>query len=117
MAEPPSTEKTITAKPAIVEFSRVEQKISAEFQVIEQATTIQSTLLPPSKCLQNTFPLPSQDEGYGHGITLDSMIVTPRVPTLVEESTNIRTEGESETPEEITENFLPTPLLAKRLLL
>ena len=49
---------------------------------------------------QTTTPPPSEDEGYGHGVTLDSMIVTPRVPTLVEESINVGTDDEAETPEE-----------------
>ena len=53
---------------------------------------------------QNTPPPPSKDEGYGHGITLDSMIVTPRVPTLVEDSTDVGTEGEPDTPEGFAAN-------------
>ena len=72
----------------------------------EQAATTQNAHPPSSEDPQNASPLPSQDEGYGHGITLDSMIVTPRVPTLVEESTNIGTEGECETSEEIAVEFV-----------
>ena len=34
------------------------------------------------------------------------MIVTLRVPTLVEESINVGIEGESETPEETAEEFV-----------
>ena len=91
MAEPPRAEKTINAKPAIIESSRAEQIVSVEPQVTEQAATVQSTPPPPSEDFQNTSLLPSQDEGYGHGITLDSMIVTPCVPSLVEDSTDVGT--------------------------
>ena len=37
-----------------------------------------------------------QDEGYGHGISIDSMIVTPRVPILGESLPNIGTNKETE---------------------
>ena len=36
------------------------------------------------------------------------MIVTPRVPTLVEDSINVGTEDEAETPEESAEEFTAT---------
>ena len=54
---------------------------------------------------QNTPPPPSEHEGYGHRITLDSMIITTCVPTFVEESTNAGTEGEPKTPEKFVANF------------
>ena len=34
-------------------------------------------------------PLISQDEGYGHGVSIDSMTVTPRVGTLGEQLPNV----------------------------
>ena len=56
---------------------------------------------------QNTpHPPLFEDKGYGHGITLDFMIVTSRVPTLVEDSTDAGTEGEPETPKETPEGFV-----------
>ena len=57
---------------------------------------------------QTTPPPPFEDEGYSHGVTLDSTIMTPRVPTLVEEPINIGTENEGETPEESVEEFAAT---------
>ena len=36
-------------------------------------------------------PLISQYEGYGHGVSIDSMIVTPRVPVLGEQLPNVGT--------------------------
>ena len=69
----------------------------------EQAVAAQNMPSPPSKDPQNTSPLPSQDDGYG--ITLDSMIVIPRVPTLVEGSTDVGTEGELDTPEVTPQGF------------
>ena len=36
-------------------------------------------------------PQISQDEGYDHGVSIDSMIITPRVPTLSEQAPNIGT--------------------------
>ena len=98
-AEPPITkpsraEKTTTIEPATIKSPRAEQAISAEPQMTEQTATA-----------QNTPPHPSEDEGYGHRISLDSMIVTPRVPTLVEESTDVGTKGEPETLEETLEGF------------
>ena len=62
---------------------------------------------------RNTPPPPSEDEDYGHGITLDSMIVAPRVLTLVEESINVGTEGESKTLEETTEEFVANSSTSK----
>ena len=37
-----------------------------------------------------------QDEGYGHGISIDSMIVTPRVPILGEPLPNVGAHIEAE---------------------
>ena len=54
---------------------------------------------------QTTPPPPFEDEGYSHGVTLDSMIMTPRVPTLVEEPINVGIEDEIETPEETLKEF------------
>ena len=73
--------------------------------MVEQATTAQSTPPPPFENLLNTSSLPSQDEGYGHGITLDSMIATPRVSILIEDSTDVGTEKEIETLEETPQEF------------
>ena len=36
-------------------------------------------------------PRISQDEGYGHGVSIDSMIVTPHVSMLGEQVPNIGT--------------------------
>ena len=94
MTEPPIAEKTIIAKPAITESLRAEQIVSTEHQMTEQAVAA-----------QNTPPPSSEDKGYGHRIILDSMIVTPRIPTLVEDSTDVRIEREPETSEEIQEGF------------
>ena len=97
------TEKITNAKPIIANFTiaeylspnRAKQTASAEPpQSIEQTAAAQTTSPPivqtgPPPTAQTTpFP-PFKDEGYGHGVTLDSMIVTPHVPTLVEESINV----------------------------
>ena len=44
--------------------------------------------IPPTEDLSST-PLTSQDEGYSHGVSIDSMIVTPSVSTLGEQSPNV----------------------------
>ena len=44
--------------------------------------------MPPIEDLPSTPPT-SQDEGYGHGVSIDSMIVTPCVPTLGEQLPNV----------------------------
>ena len=80
----------------MAEYPRVEHATIVKPLMVEQTTTTQNTSPPPSEDLQNTSPLPSQDEGYG----LDSMIVTPRIPILVEDSTDVGTEEETEIPEE-----------------
>ena len=51
--------------------------------------------MPPTKDSPFTPPI-SQDEGYNHGVSINSIIVTPRVPTLSEQSPNvgIRTDEE-----------------------
>ena len=40
--------------------------------------------MPLTEDLPST-PRISQDEGYGHGVSIDSRIVTPRVPILSEQ--------------------------------
>ena len=125
-AEQPRTYQTSAAEPSIAkpsEPSRVEkattnaeQTVSAEPPlVIEQPVATQNTPPPSSEGPQNASPLPYEDEGYGHRITLDSMIMTPRVPTLVEESTNIGTEGESKTLEETAKEFVANSFTSKKV--
>ena len=55
-------------------------------------TTVED--LPEIEDLPSTPPA-SQDEGYGHGISIDSMIVTPRVLILGESIPNIGTNKEA----------------------
>ena len=55
--------------------------------------------MPPIKDLPSTPPT-SQDKGYGDGVTIDSMIVTPHVPTLGEQFPNVGTSIDAE-PQEI----------------
>ena len=57
---------------------------------------------------QTTPPPSSKDEGYGRGVTLDSIIMIPRVPTLVQESINVGIKDEAETLEETVEEFAAT---------
>ena len=52
----------------------------------EQPST---TNQPLSEEFLSIPPLASQDEGYAHGVNIDSMIVTPCVPMLGEPSTNM----------------------------
>ena len=47
-----------------------------------------------------SMPPTSQDEGYGHVVNIDSMIVTSRVPTLGDQSPNVGTSTDAE-PQEI----------------
>ena len=42
----------------------------------------------------SSMPLISQDEGYGHGVSIDSMIVTPYVPILGEQLPNVGTSAD-----------------------
>ena len=55
--------------------------------------------MPPTEDLRST-PLVSQDEGYDHEISIDSMIVTPCVPTLGEQIPNVGTSTDAEPEEE-----------------
>ena len=64
----------------------------------EQTTTEPTIIvedLPQFEDLLSTLPA-SQDEGYGHGISIDFMIVTPCVPILGEPLPNIGTSKEAE---------------------
>ena len=49
------------------------------------------------------MPLASQDEGYGHGVSIDSMIITPSVPILGEQLPNVGTSANANS-EEIPQN-------------
>ena len=120
--EPLSAEKTTNVEPIIVDSlaaeqsssHRAEQTTNAEPpQPIEQTVAAQTTSSPvaqivPPTAAQTTPPPPAKDEGYGHGVTIDSMIVAPCVPTLVEESTNVGTKDEGKTLEETTREFATT---------
>ena len=44
--------------------------------------------MPPIEDLPFTPPI-SQDESYGHRVSIGSMIVTPHVPTLGEQLPNV----------------------------
>ena len=46
--------------------------------------------MPPIEDLPS-MPSTSQDESYGHEVSIDSIIVTACVPTLGEQSPNVRT--------------------------
>ena len=48
-----------------------------------------------------SMPLVYQDKGYGHGVSIDSMIVTPHVPILGEQLPNVGTsaDADSEIPQ------------------
>ena len=66
----------------------------------------QTNLSPAEPTMSLTEDLPftprtSQDEGYGHGVSIDSMIVTPHVSMLGEQVPNIGTsaDADSEVPE------------------
>ena len=54
--------------------------------------------MPPTEDSPSTSPI-SQDEGYVHGVSINSMIVTPRVPILSEQLSNVGTSMDAE-PEE-----------------
>ena len=58
--------------------------------------------MPPVEDLPFTPPT-SQDEGYSYGVSIDSMIITPHVPTLGEQSPNVGTSTDAE-PQEIPQN-------------
>ena len=72
-----------------------EQDTSAVAEQIKSSSVEQA--MPPAEDTVPSFEdLPStpstfQDEGYGHGVSIDSMIVTPRVPTLGEQLPNVGT--------------------------
>ena len=77
----------MTAEPLRVE-QIIEQPISTveeqPTRIVEQPSTTSQPPQLDSKELPS-MPLPtSQDEGYGHGVSIDSMIVTPRVLMLGE---------------------------------
>ena len=65
----------------------------------KSTSTEQDTLtMPPTKDFPST-PLTSQDEGYCHGVSIDSMIVTSCVLTLGEQSLNMGTSTDVEPQE------------------
>ena len=111
-AEPSQAKKTTTAEPAAVDSTRAEQSASHRAEQTVNAEPPQVT--EQTAATQTNPPPPSEDKGYGHGVTLDSMIVTPCVPTLVEESINVRTEDEAETLEETVEEFAATSSTIKK---
>ena len=90
-----------------VELLRAEQITEQPISTTEEQPTPtaeqpSTTNQPPqlnSKELPSMPPPTSQDEGYGHGVSTDSMIVTPCVPMLGERSTNVGTK-EVTTPNE-----------------
>ena len=49
--------------------------------------------MPLTKDLLST-PLVSQDEGYVHRVSIDSMIINPRVPILGEQLPNVGTSAD-----------------------
>ena len=58
--------------------------------------------MPPIEDSYST-PQTSQDEGYGHGVSINSMIVIPRVPTLGEQLPNVGTSTDAE-PQEVPQS-------------
>ena len=68
-------------------------------QVKSSSTEQDIVVIPPTKDLPST-PLTSQDEGYDHGVSIDSMIVAPYVPTLGEQLPNVGISTDVE-PQEI----------------
>ena len=58
--------------------------------------------MPLTEDLPST-PRISQDEGYGHGVSIDSMIVTSHVPILGEQLPNVGTSADADS-EEIPQN-------------
>ena len=58
--------------------------------------------MPFIKDLPST-PRISQDEGYGHEVSIDSMIVAPRVPILGEQAPNVGTSTDAD-PNEVYQN-------------
>ena len=58
--------------------------------------------MPLTEDLPST-PRNSQDEGYGHGVSIDSMIVYPRVPALGKQAPNAGTSTNAN-PNEIYQN-------------
>ena len=58
--------------------------------------------MPLTKDLLST-PLVSQDEGYVHRVSIDSMIINPRVPILGEQLPNVGTSADADS-EEIPQN-------------
>ena len=59
--------------------------------------------MPPIEDLPSTPPT-SQDEGYGHGVSIDSMIVIPYVPILGEQLPNVGTSIDTELQETLQSN-------------
>ena len=81
--EQPAAEQ-IARPPAVEQDSlNVEPHTSTLTERVKFTSAEQDTLfMPPIEDLPSTPPT-SQDEGYGHGVSVNSMIVTPRVPTLL----------------------------------
>ena len=83
---PPTT--TSTTKP------EEPSPVAAQPFVTEQQPRPSTFEQPPhlaSEELPSTQPPSSQDEGYGHGVSIDSMIANPRVPTFGEPLANVGT--------------------------
>ena len=91
-----------TTRPVVIEqdtSATTEQiKSSSAEQVIPPA----KNTMPPIEDFSSTPPA-FQDEGYGHGVSIDSMIVTSCVPTLGEQLPNVGISIDAK-PQEIPQN-------------
>ena len=95
MAEPVTAEQDpLIAEPHTSILPEQAKSTSAE----------QDTLaMLPTEDLSST-PQTSQDEGYDYGVSIDSMIVTPCVPKLGEQSPNVGTSTDVERQETLQSN-------------
>ena len=85
--EQPTTEQTTnsTAIESLKSSSAEQIVLNEDLPAIEDLPSIPSPA--------------SQDEGYGHGVSIDFMIITPRVPILGEQLPNVGTNTDTEPPE------------------
>ena len=75
--------------------ARAKQGPSLKQAGSSRADRAESPLSPSNECPKTPPPL-VHDKDYGHGFSINSMIVTHYVPVLVERSTNART-GDDDT--------------------
>ena len=93
-----------TVRPVVVEQDTSIPAEQIRSSSAEQVMPPVEDAMPPALVEDlPSMPPTSHDEGYDHGVSINCMIVTPRVPTLGEQLPNVGTSTDAE-PSEILQS-------------